>query len=526
MQTTPFTSPGFDYSADISKIERRKALSQALQQSSMQPMDVPQAGAGQFQASVSPWQGAAKIAQAYGARRQEQKADQGMRELSAKTNKDLADVLRRGQMASAGQAATPLSEDASGNVTPAQAAVAGDPSKAASVYMQHPMTMQMGQQLMQQEMQNQGRQRMLADLVKAPSGNGATPGGPWSGEYAAGSTNPLSSVDPKVLSMILSGDAEMSKLGTHLMGSRETAGRVFYDQNNQAYTLDKSGRRIDIAGTKQGISPAEQMRIPIEQSRHYWETGQRPGPLGTPGQQTGQGGVPNLAQQAGARVPPQAPMPQMAPQPPQPQPSQPMPQQRPPAAAPAQTMPSNLPPKMAAEVEAARQKQVQEMGEKRQFNMGGIGAALDEAERILTGGAKDGLNGAKVTSPKPTSSLVGSAVDTAAGWVGQAPRGAAEADKIRALGGAIVAKMPRMEGPQSDRDVLMYREMAGQIGDASLPISRRVAALQTVRELWQKYEGGAQGTPSAPAAASRPRAVNPKTGEAVEWDGKKWVKAR
>jgi hypothetical protein len=59
---------------------------------------------------------------------------------------------------------------------------------------------------------------------------------------------------------------------------------------------------------------------------------------------------------------------------------------------------------------------------------------------------------------------------------------------MRALGGALVAKMPRMEGPQSDKDVALYRESAGRIGDSTIPIARRKAALETVKELWTKYE--------------------------------------
>ena len=38
IQNVGFGSPGMDYSADLSEIERRRALAQALQEQSMQPI--------------------------------------------------------------------------------------------------------------------------------------------------------------------------------------------------------------------------------------------------------------------------------------------------------------------------------------------------------------------------------------------------------------------------------------------------------------------------------------------------------
>jgi len=136
---------------------------------------------------------------------------------------------------------------------------------------------------------------------------------------------------------------------------------------------------------------------------------------------------------------------------------------------------------------------------KRQFSMQGIGAAIQSAENILKGKGGD---------PLPTESGVGTAYDYAASLIGASPKGAKQADQLRAIGGALVSKVPRMEGPQSDFDVKNYREMAGRVGDSSLPIARRIAALESVKELWEKYErlnpeafaggaGGAGGLPSA-----------------------------
>lgn len=74
--------------------------------------------------------------------------------------------------------------------------------------------------------------------------------------------------------------------------------------------------------------------------------------------------------------------------------------------------------------------------------------------------------------------------------------------QLRALEGALVARMPKMSGPQSDKDVLLYRQMAAQIGDSTVPVPQRQAALQVVKEITNKYlngQGIASGATSAPA---------------------------
>lgn len=135
---------------------------------------------------------------------------------------------------------------------------------------------------------------------------------------------------------------------------------------------------------------------------------------------------------------------------------------------------------------------VGKMENKRQFNMQGIGQAIQEAEDLLSGA------GGK---PLPTGSGVGTLYDKAAGFFGASPEGAAEAQKLSAVGGALVSKMPRMEGPQSDKDVQLYRESAGLVGDSTIPIARRKAALETVKSLWSKYERLNPGTFSAPTSS-------------------------
>jgi len=104
-----------------------------------------------------------------------------------------------------------------------------------------------------------------------------------------------------------------------------------------------------------------------------------------------------------------------------------------------------------------------------------------------------------------TGSGIGSAIDAAAAFVGKSTPGAQAGAKLKALEGDLVAKMPKMSGPQSDKDVLLYRQMAGQIGDPTVPNETKRAALETIRQMQERYAGvqpeanaEAQAAPTAP----------------------------
>ncbi len=137
--------------------------------------------------------------------------------------------------------------------------------------------------------------------------------------------------------------------------------------------------------------------------------------------------------------------------------------------------------------------------QKRQFNMQGIGATIQKAEDLLSGKSGRDL---------PTGSGVGAVLDYAGGLIGASPTGAKEAEDLRALGGALVSKMPRMEGPQSDKDVALYKEMAARVGDATIPRERRLSALDQVKNIWAKYENlnPAAFSGSSPAPSVTPPA--------------------
>lgn len=121
----------------------------------------------------------------------------------------------------------------------------------------------------------------------------------------------------------------------------------------------------------------------------------------------------------------------------------------------------------------------------RKFNMSGIGQTIERARDLMSGvNPQTG----ELDADLPTESGVGAVYDWMSALIGYSPTGAKEATALKAIGGALTSKMPRMEGPQSDKDTQLYREMAAQVGDKTIPLDQRKFALQEVERLWAKYE--------------------------------------
>jgi hypothetical protein len=136
----------------------------------------------------------------------------------------------------------------------------------------------------------------------------------------------------------------------------------------------------------------------------------------------------------------------------------------------------------------------------------------------------------------PTGSLAGAGVDKVIGLAGMTTPSGNVANSLETLSGWLVANVPRMEGPQSNFDVENYRAMAGRIGDRTIPAKARLAALDEVERIQQKYaQGGGRPAqaptgnlvPSLPKTAAKgTRARDTTTGEILMFNGMSWVKAQ
>lgn len=110
---------------------------------------------------------------------------------------------------------------------------------------------------------------------------------------------------------------------------------------------------------------------------------------------------------------------------------------------------------------------------------------LDEADKLIDAS---------------TGSAVGAGLDKGAGLFGRATEGAKASAQLQVIQAGLMTNMPRMEGPQSDADVALYRQAAGQIGDPNVPNGIKKSALKTVRTLQEKYMDRA-GLPTGNAPA-------------------------
>ena len=88
---------------------------------------------------------------------------------------------------------------------------------------------------------------------------------------------------------------------------------------------------------------------------------------------------------------------------------------------------------------------------------------------------------------EPTGSVGGAFIDKAMGAVGMTTAGSNAATALETLSGWLVSNTPRMEGPQSNIDVENYKVMAGRIGDRTVPVAARRAALAEVERIQRKY---------------------------------------
>lgn len=139
-----------------------------------------------------------------------------------------------------------------------------------------------------------------------------------------------------------------------------------------------------------------------------------------------------------------------------------------------------------------------------------VGAPSSKQDPKKLSNAKDVLDIIAIAEPllnKATGSYIGTGIDMVGRAFGGSTQGGLAISELKALQAALMLKMPRMEGPQSNLDVQLYREAAGQIGDPTVPTENKKAALGVVKRLNEQYAGQ---RPSAPAKPGAPAKAAPK----------------
>jgi hypothetical protein len=142
---------------------------------------------------------------------------------------------------------------------------------------------------------------------------------------------------------------------------------------------------------------------------------------------------------------------------------------------------------------------------------GEVRAAMPSVAKKDATEALELIKSAREIIPKSTGSYLGTGIDQAARVFGASTSGDTAAAQLKALEGALVSKMPKMSGPQSDKDVLLYKQMAGEIGDPTIPQSRKLAALQTIEQIQQRHSGAQPASMTVTPSATPTMRWNPKT---------------
>lgn len=123
-----------------------------------------------------------------------------------------------------------------------------------------------------------------------------------------------------------------------------------------------------------------------------------------------------------------------------------------------------------------------------QKNAGAALQLVDKADKLL---------------PDATGSYFGAGLDTAGQVFGKSTKGAQTIAELKLIEAGLIMNMPRLEGPQSDKDTMLYRQAAGQIGDPTIPIQTKQAAVGVMREILERNAGITPKTAVTPGTVLR-----------------------
>jgi hypothetical protein len=158
-------------------------------------------------------------------------------------------------------------------------------------------------------------------------------------------------------------------------------------------------------------------------------------------------------------------------------------------------------------------KEAESLGAGRGKNIAENEGAAVKADKI-SGNLLDNIAEARKIIPLATGSGAGTVRDAAGRLIGVTTESAKNAAKLDTLAGWMAANVPRMEGPQSDKDVESYRSMAGRVGNREIPTEERLAALDVLETLQKRYSeknkaavGGSQSNQSQGGSTAKDRAA-------------------
>ena len=140
-----------------------------------------------------------------------------------------------------------------------------------------------------------------------------------------------------------------------------------------------------------------------------------------------------------------------------------------------------------------------------QANQGSPALAKPDVKTTQGQTVLDVARRAELVLPKASSGIISNLFTMATDAAGIPTDKSAADAQLRVLGGQLTLAQPRMEGPQSNADSILYQQMAAEVANPNRPYQTRMKALNTVIELNEKYAP----TPSAPPPGAV-RRITPK----------------
>lgn len=116
----------------------------------------------------------------------------------------------------------------------------------------------------------------------------------------------------------------------------------------------------------------------------------------------------------------------------------------------------------------------------REANQKGVVKDIDTVNKML--------DNADALIRKAPGSAAGAGASAMASFFGKSTEASRATASLKALQATLMMRMPRLEGPQSDADRLLYAEQAGRIADPMIPTEDKLAALSTIRNIMNKYK--------------------------------------
>jgi len=114
---------------------------------------------------------------------------------------------------------------------------------------------------------------------------------------------------------------------------------------------------------------------------------------------------------------------------------------------------------------------------------------------------------AKGLLPQASSGALSTLATIATDAAGYATNKSAADASLKVIAAGLTSSVPRFEGPQGVLDVQLYKQAAADVGNPLIPYKNRIAAVNTVIELNQKY------LPVGAAPSGAVRRITPRTGQ-------------